>query len=383
MGKKRVKTTGGLPLLVMEFVKDQEANSIGALRIRKYKTDLTVIKETIYQKEFSELTTEDLEDVVRKIEASEYADWTKHDLKVILRKFAVWLNKKYNKSIDTTFIKITVKNSNKLPEEILTPEEVQNLVAAAASARDKALISVLYESGCRIGELLSLKIKNVEFDEYGAVIIIPNGKTGSRRIRIVSSAPLLSEYINNHPLRGSESYLWVTIHNKTSIHNKTRGKNETWMRIGSQTVRKLLHNVAKEANINKNVYPHLLRHSRATHLAGVLTEQMMKEFFGWSRTSQMPGIYVHLSGKNVDDALLRCYGIKKNEEKTEDMLIKFSQVGVSYPSLDKARFESFVFDFLKTIAEEVPAIKDKFKSMVKERNLEGMFGVNNEKAVKA
>jgi len=50
-------------------------------------------------------------------------------------------------------------------------------VSSAINPRDKAFISLLYESGCRIGELLNLKIKNVEFDANGAVLIV-NVKTG-------------------------------------------------------------------------------------------------------------------------------------------------------------------------------------------------------------
>jgi len=47
----------------------------------------------------------------------------------------------------------------------------------------------------------------------------------------------------------------------------------------------------------------------------------MKEFFGWVQASDMASIYVHLSGRDVDNALLKVYGIKNDEEK-EDSQIK-------------------------------------------------------------
>jgi site-specific recombinase XerD len=167
--------------LIDEFIKDQEARGIGKLRLRKYRSSINTIKK-YYEKDFSELTTEDLKDIVRKIEESNYSEWSKHDLKVVLRKFVRWINQKFNKSIDTSFISIRVKNNNKLPEEILTQEEIERMINACDNIRDKAIISVLYESGCRIGEFLSLEIKNVQFDQYGAIIIIPNGKTGKAPI---------------------------------------------------------------------------------------------------------------------------------------------------------------------------------------------------------
>jgi integrase len=61
---------------------------------------------------------------------------------------------------------------------------VEKLVNAAVNARDKVLISVLYESGCRTGEILNLKIRNVEFHNNGSVLIV-NGKTGQRRVRLI------------------------------------------------------------------------------------------------------------------------------------------------------------------------------------------------------
>jgi site-specific recombinase XerD len=360
--------------LIEEFIKDQEANSIGQLRIRKYRTDLGVIfgqprKETKFKKNYRgnllELTTEDLKDIVRNIEASNYTEWTKHDLKVIIRKFVNWLNKKYNKNIDTSFISIKVKDNHKLPEEILTPEEIEQLVDACGNIRDKALISVLYESGCRISELLGLKIKNVQFDEYGAVLIV-QGKTGSRRIRIINSAALLKNYIDNHPLKDTESYLWLTNFNR-------KNGNGEWTLMNGQSVRRILRIISEKAGIRKKIYPHLFRHSRATHLAPILTEAMMKEFFGWSQASRQASTYVHLSGRNVDDALLKAHGIKKEESKPEEMLLKFNEMNVSYPSAAKFKFEMLMIDFLKAIAEEFPSIKEKFRSMVKEKNMENLF----------
>ena len=49
----------------------------------------------------------------------------------------------------------------KLPDDILTQEEIRSLISAARTDRDRAFISMLYESGCRIGELLNLHIRQV------------------------------------------------------------------------------------------------------------------------------------------------------------------------------------------------------------------------------
>ena len=51
------------------------------------------------------------------------------------------------------------------------------LAAAEKDPRDKAFIMTLWESGCRVGEILALRIRHVAFDEYGAILRV-SGKTG-------------------------------------------------------------------------------------------------------------------------------------------------------------------------------------------------------------
>ncbi len=72
------------------------------------------------------------------------------------------------------------------------------MIEVARHPMDKAFIAALYETGCRIGELAGLQIKNIHFDNYGAILIV-NGKTGMRRIRIIFSAPYMSAWLEMHP----------------------------------------------------------------------------------------------------------------------------------------------------------------------------------------
>lgn len=79
---------------------------------------------------------------------------------------------------------------------------------------------------------------------------------------------------------------------------------------------------AQRAGIKKKVNPHSFRHARATYLAGRFTEQQLKAFFGWTRSSDATTVYVHLSGKDVDDALLKAYGIKTEESSCDITTLK-------------------------------------------------------------
>jgi hypothetical protein len=195
------------------------------------------------------------------------------------------------------------------------------LVNACESQRDRALIFVGYESGARAGELLSLSLRDIELDRYGAVAIV-KGKTGERRIRLIQSVPDLQLWLNIHPLRdNADAPLWPSRWDKTKSITVTH-------------FHRLLAKYAHAAGLNKRVHPHLLRHSRATHLATVLTEAQMREFFGWSKRSDMPEVYVHLSGRDVDRALLRHYGIATEADAPAETLkpVRCPRCGLENPA---------------------------------------------------
>jgi ribosomal protein L40E len=79
---------------------------------------------------------------------------------------------------------------------------------------------------------------------------------------------------------------------------------------------KIIKKAAEKAGIKKKVFPHILRHSRATFLANHLTEQQMNIYFGWVQGSDMPSIYVHLSGRDIESAVRAVYGLEEEEKKT-------------------------------------------------------------------
>lgn len=188
----------------------------------------------------------------------------------------------------------------KLPEDLLTQEEVEALLNECRNTRDRALIAVLYESGMRRGELLNLRIKNISFDENGTVVTIPDGKTGARRIRLVFATSFIREWLAVHPNKNRESFVFCSTREPFDV-------------MSYDTVRHQLQNIAKRAGIQKRVNPHSFRHARATHLAEHLTEAQMKTYLGWTAGSNMAAVYVHLSGKNIDNAILKMNGIEIDE----------------------------------------------------------------------
>ena len=235
---------------------------------------------------------------------------SKRNEKTSLKKFYKWLrNCEDDYPDEVRWIKTGKKNRVRLPpENFLTEEEIRRLAESTQNLRDRALILVLYESGCRVGEVLSLRVGDVRFDKYGAVLFV-DGKTGQRRVRIIFSSPALAEWLNHHPAASdSRGPLW------TSLESVAPSAEP----LEYYAFRKMLRDVAVRANITKRVNPHAFRHARASNLASDLTEAQLKELFGWTQDSKMASIYVHLSGRNIDNALLRLSGIKTEEEVEQE-----------------------------------------------------------------
>jgi len=113
-------------------------------------------------KPFEDAAKEDILKLVQKVELSDYSDWTKHDYKAMLKIFYRWLRGTEEYPEEVKWIRPGRRRKKILPEELLTEDEVKKMVQVARNQRDKAFVLVLYESGCRIGEILSLKIMNVQ-----------------------------------------------------------------------------------------------------------------------------------------------------------------------------------------------------------------------------
>jgi integrase len=252
---------------------------------------------------FDKMDRDSIVNLMVILEGSKYADSSKGELKCTFKKFYKWM-KKDDSPKEIAWIKNGKKKSTKRPEDMLSEDEIKNMIDNAGCIRDKTIISILYESGIRVGELFSLQIKHVTFDKYGAKLSV-TGKTGPRVVRVIASVPYLTEWLNEHPRKNNAEFpLWISNWHGGQILSYSRLKN-------------MLKQVAKRAGVTKRVHAHLFRHSRATYLANHLTESQMKAYLGWEQDSRMAAVYVHLSNRDVDNAILGMNGVVV-EKKKED-----------------------------------------------------------------
>lgn len=294
--------------LLLKFRDECLSSGLSKSRVLKYLHTCRKFAGWL-NKDFGKAQLHDVKMLVANIERQPHCDFTKKQEKTILRKLYKWLRgtKDYPREVKWISLRCPGSATIKLPDELLSEEDVLRLIGAAKTPRDRALIAMLYETGCRIGEILFVKVKQVSFDQYGACLVV-DGKTGPRRLRVISAVPYLTEWLNAHPYKEDQSaWLWPDPHGACLKYT---------------AVQSLLERLVRRSGLKKHVHPHLFRHSRATFLANHLKEAQMKEYFGWVRASEMAAVYVHLSGRDVDDALLRLHGMARDEDEMEKTPLK-------------------------------------------------------------
>jgi site-specific recombinase XerD len=290
---------------IKEFKSYLIATRIGILRTNRYVLDLRIVCERHKDKPFSEWTSQDVIEVLEKIEMTDIAASSKNEYQKTLKKFFRWL-----KGEDWEGLR-NIKGNRKIYKkpEIITKDEILRLIDAANHPRDKALVALLYEGGFRIGELASIKFKDIEFNKFGGKVRV-RGKTGERLVPFVFSESYLKNWMQMHPDRNENSHIFV------SLGPASYGKPLLYERFNL-----ILKDIVKTAGINKKISPHTLRHSRATHLASKLTESEMCHYLGWQMGSDMPRVYVHLSGRDIDKAIYnKVYGLETEELNEVDKI---------------------------------------------------------------
>lgn len=194
------------------------------------------------------------------------------------------------------------------PDQLVERQEIKALLEHS-NTRDRAILSLLYSSGIRHGELLYLRNKDLKHDRYGAVVDVPKeGKTGKRTVRITGEfLPYIMEWERQHPNRNNgDAWLFC------GLEGENYGKQ-----LKYSTIYKSIRLAAQRAGITKRIYPHLLRHTRASYLATKLPNAPLEKQMGWVHGSAMTNTYLHLKDKEVDNAVLLADGYKPENQEEE------------------------------------------------------------------
>ena len=180
----------------------------------------------------------------------------------------------------------------KLPN-YLTSEEIDKLfdlrLTKPIDYRNKALLEVIYATGARISEVISLELNQIDFEEC---VIKVMGKAKKERI-----IPLGNTALNS-------LYIYISNYRAFLVKNDTCNYvflNKNGTKISRQGVFKILKELANNAGIKKEISPHTLRHSFATNLLNNGADlRVIQELLGHENL-ETTEIYSHLQNKKIEE----------------------------------------------------------------------------------
>lgn len=160
---------------------------------------------------------------------------------------------------------------------VLSDQEVFKLISSIKSLKHRCIVSVLYGTGMRVGEVINLEIRHIDFDR-GTISII---QSKGAKDRMIGLSPALAVLIKNY----------IMAHSPQRFLFNGQGGG----RYSAPSIRQIIKRAATKAGIDKVVTPHVLRHSYATHLidAGVNLRHV-QDLLGHSKP-ETTMIYTHVS----------------------------------------------------------------------------------------
>jgi site-specific recombinase XerD len=173
---------------------------------------------------------------------------------------------------------------SRLPE-VLSKEEVQKVLSATNNIKHKALLSLIYSCGLRIGEVINLKINDLDKERKLIRIVQAKGKKDRYVIYSDKLRALLKQYYEQ----------WNPKPQKYLFEGQYEGK------YTERSAAKVLQNAMNKAGIKKDATLHTLRHSFATHLLEAGTDiRYIQELLGHS-SPKTTMIYTHVSSKKISE----------------------------------------------------------------------------------
>ncbi|MFA7303848.1 MAG: site-specific integrase [Methanoregula sp.] len=239
---------------------------------------------------------------------------TKHDYVKGLKWFLHWLIDEGHSNLSKEKIdKIKVPSVNSYtttPDCLLQEDDILTMVSQARTFRDKALLFVLYESGCRIGELSRIKWKDIVFNDDSTVgLTITDTKTRKNRHALLgASIEYLAGWRNNYPgIPENDSLVFISANGEPMEY---------------RAMSQIISRTAKKAGVDKRVTPHLFRKSRITSLLKQnYQESVIKQAMWGNPGTNMLKTYGVLSDQDIDSEFREKMGIKKKDIKEDKKMI--------------------------------------------------------------
>ena len=205
-----------------------------------------------------------------------------------------------------------------------------------ASQPYKAIFALAWEGGLRRSEILLLKIADLQDCGDYIKVTVRNSKSEPRTVLIIRFKDIIRDWLRKHKWRrDKEAYLFPA---------KTAGPYEP---LSPRTLANYMKRLKEKLKLRR-IWPHLLRHKRATELYKDLKEKEMMEYFGW-KTRTMLDIYARITERDVHMRILQLYGIEPQPptpkevmelKEAKQLIDKLIQLALTKPDLLRTLLQS-------------------------------------------
>jgi integrase/recombinase XerD len=183
---------------------------------------------------------------------------------------------------------------------VLDQEEIKQLYQVTQTAQERAILSLAYGCGLRVGELVKCNVEDIRLREK--ILIVPQGKGNKRRVVPMSSGVVndLANYYYNERDELIQGRDYKPGENAFMLHSRGgRMRTHTY----NKYLKAIIERTGNEAIKEKQITIHSLRHSIATHLIeqGIAVEQV-RMFLGHSQL-ETTQVYTHISQKQLKDLI--------------------------------------------------------------------------------
>ncbi len=309
--RKASEITDSDEQIIRAFIAELRATKgISDVRAAKLCSNITGLRR--WTPPFDEMTTPDVYLASDKIRNAGFKKNSEADIIRALKRVCLWICENGQAAPGLQIEKVRLiktpgyDSATKDVSDLLTPEQVMDMITHARNIRNQAIISTLYEGGFRIGEIGNLQWSQIKFHEEHATIST-DFKTGKQRaIPLYNSLGYLKSWLNQFPGNSSAQGAFVFV---------ARGV-EPFTYDG---LRKVIQRAADKAGITRKITPHTFRHSRITHLIKEgWKESVIKKMMWGSVESDMFKTYLHLCEDDVADEAAERMGVRRRGRPTNE-----------------------------------------------------------------
>lgn len=266
-----------------------------------YRTPIRGLMDLIGDVPVTQVTEAHINAWYLDIEANGYSPWT-------VDSYCRGMRAYFNKMVSLGHISespATKCRAPKLPPKRpkdIGADDVERLLAASRyDLRDYCMIRVLYDSGCRVGELVSMRVSNLDLGDDGGRCLV-RGKGNQIRWMFVGyeTAEALKAYVSTRPINSPDD-LWLSKKGGATITARALTKNGVYL---------MLRRLAQRVGV-KRFNPHSFRHAFAKRMIDEgMPMRLVQELMGHSDISVTMTMYA-----NYDEQELEAYYRRYNDDK--------------------------------------------------------------------